>query len=715
MDACVLPIGSPPESKWGTFSVCSDMDPGDTWTLVHPHATGETGEPALALLGGERTIDELHDCMWMCDQPVACLGKLIFTNFRIAFLPNTSVDMRPTCQLPLQVVDSFVQKPHRLPCGSARHVLALDCKDLRTVQFILPSLQCWTRASQTLSQVLLGSTASPDTAFAFSYHLDKPPAPGSDADGWTWYNADAEFARLGLDRGNYRLSYVNGDFRMCPSYPVVLAVPKSFSDSSMSLAAAFRKKNRMPVATWRHPNSDAVLLRSSQPCVGVFSSRCSQDELLIHEIGAANPGCNVVFVADCRAQISAFTNKAVGGGYENPEHYSGNIAIEFLGIPNLHAVRDAAVRLRVLLAARASQQVDESKWLSQLEATQWWWHTHVLLKSACQVADLLENKSASVIVHCSDGWDRTSQLVSLVQLLCDGYYRTVRGFAVLVEKDWLSFGHKFTKRSVSNEHAGYWQHDQTSPIFLQWLDCVWQIMRQFPCAFEFNETFLLTILESVYSGQYGTFLWNSDRERRVSKVRDNTVSVWTYVAAPNEAQRFSNPFYNGAGPRRLQPRVALPDLDVWRALYLAPRHSILGIPTAAPNVASRTSLNSSCNGRASSSTLHLNSNLNLADPCGDSVLQRGHVLVSAVARLTDRCTQIQQERDVEVACLKKKILRLKEQMKSLSTMSTSTTPSAAATFCAASPSQHSRWALGGEDADFDDEDNVSLSGSEECG
>lgn len=55
----------------------------------------------------------------------------------------------------------------------------------------------------------------------------------------------------------------------------------------------------------------------------------------------------------------------------------------------------------------------------------------------------MESGKTSVVVHCSDGWDRTAQLTSLAMLMLDSYYRTIRGFEVLLEKEWLSFGHRF--------------------------------------------------------------------------------------------------------------------------------------------------------------------------------------------------------------------------------------------------------------------------------
>lgn len=36
----------------------------------------------------------------------------------------------------------------------------------------------------------------------------------------------------------------------------------------------------------------------------------------------------------------------------------------------------------------------------------------------------------SVLVHCSDGWDRTAQVCSVACVLLDPYYRTLKGLMV---------------------------------------------------------------------------------------------------------------------------------------------------------------------------------------------------------------------------------------------------------------------------------------------
>jgi hypothetical protein len=45
------------------------------------------------------------------------------------------------------------------------------------------------------------------------------------------------------------------------------------------------------------------------------------------------------------------------------------------------------------------------------------------------------------------------QLTALAMLMLDPYYRTIKGFEVLIEKEWLSFGHKF--QQVSHTNSSY--------------------------------------------------------------------------------------------------------------------------------------------------------------------------------------------------------------------------------------------------------------------
>lgn len=64
-------------------------------------------------------------------------------------------------------------------------------------------------------------------------------------------------------------------------------------------------------------------------------------------------------------------------------------------------------------------------WLSALESTRWLQHLSVMLKAATLVSSAVERDGRPVLVHCSDGWDRTPQIVALAKVLLDPYYRTI--------------------------------------------------------------------------------------------------------------------------------------------------------------------------------------------------------------------------------------------------------------------------------------------------
>ena len=73
--------------------------------------------------------------------------------------------------------------------------------------------------------------------------------------------------------------------------------------------------------------------------------------------------------------------------------------------------------------------------------------------------------------------------------MLDPYYRTIDGFQVLVQREWMAHGHKFADRCGHGVAAN--DLNERSPVFLQWLDCIYQLLVQNPTAFEFNEMFLV--------------------------------------------------------------------------------------------------------------------------------------------------------------------------------------------------------------------------------
>jgi myotubularin-related protein 1/2 len=76
----------------------------------------------------------------------------------------------------------------------------------------------------------------------------------------------------------------------------------------------------------------------------------------------------------------------------------------------------------------------------------------------------------------------------------------------MIEKDWLSFGHKFHQRTGHRDKN--YQDDQRAPIFLQWCDAVYQLTEQFPRHFQFNSHLLVTMMNHLYSCRFGTFFFN---------------------------------------------------------------------------------------------------------------------------------------------------------------------------------------------------------------
>lgn len=420
--------------------------------------------------------------------------------------------------------------------------------------------------------------------------------------------------------------------QFCPTYPSQIAAPSKISDSTLKYAVKYRSKGRIPGLVYLHWANLGSITRSSQPMVGIKGARSIQDEKLIETIftshshhSTAPPAAprtsfmrststtvesitpavfgaqSANLIIDARPTTNARANSVMGAGSENMDHYK-NCEKAYLGIDNIHVMRSSLNA--VFDAMREAEETQSSVDVQQLKRSNWLKHLTTILDGTVLIVKTIHLSNSHVLIHCSDGWDRTSQLSSLSQLCLDPFYRTAKGLVVLIEKDWSSYGHKFAERSglycgdrvsfldrpredqsaqsaflasvrgqfSGNSHA----YKETCPVFQQWCDCIYQVMRQFPDRFEYNEAWLRAIVRSVLLGK-GGFACDNERERRSFGLDDE--SAWVELLPGGRLpEQYRNPSYDPGADYDVEDRtryatdkgVLLPDsADVrwWHAFF----------------------------------------------------------------------------------------------------------------------------------------------------
>ena len=390
--------------------------------------------------------------------------------------------------------------------------------------------------------------------------------------GWTIYDFNKEFLRQGVifDDPNcpFRISNINKDFKNIPTYPEILIEPKNLSDEIILKASKHRTKGRVPTLSYYFDNkingieSNKIsgIWRSSQFKAGILGSKSNEDIQLIKEIKSFGKN---LYIYDARPYINAASNKIIGGGFENVEQYGDDAKLIFCNIENIHKAREAIEKTEELCTSE-KEMTNKTFW-SQFEATRWLDFIMITLKITNEIANLV-SEGNNVLIHCSDGWDRTPQLVTMSQILLDPYFRTFMGFAVLIEKDWLGFGHQFAKRSGMLETKNE-KESERSPIFLQFIDCVHQLMVQFPAEFEFNAEYLLYIAKNYNVNLFGTFMFNNEEERVKNKGKETTPSIWTYLL--NNKEKYINPLYDSKNcKKRITPNYAYYSYKLWTSYFM---------------------------------------------------------------------------------------------------------------------------------------------------
>lgn len=147
----------------------------------------------------------------------------------------------------------------------------------------------------------------------------------------------------------WRLSDVNRNFDLCPTYPRLLCVPAKISDAVLYHAAKFRSRGRLPALSYVYARNGMSITRSSQPLVGIKAKRSIQDEKLIEAVfdshlpvGGALPMVNSMIGAGGVPEVASMDGMMATSAV----HSNKNVIIDARPLGNAMANR-AMVRVAV--------------------------------------------------------------------------------------------------------------------------------------------------------------------------------------------------------------------------------------------------------------------------------------------------------------------------------------------------------------------------------
>ncbi|XP_047027806.1 LOW QUALITY PROTEIN: myotubularin-related protein 5 [Helicoverpa zea] len=484
----------------------------------------------------------------------------------------------------------------------------LKPKPSKRQKYVLPSADARSLTSPPLMSSLSADTLSlEELELGGSETTESPAARTLERVRERVYARD--WARLGLAQPPFRLAHANAVYTLCRSYPAVIPVPESFGDDSLRRISRCYRQGRLPVITWRHPRTHALLARSAAPHhkgvmgmlkashqtpgnaqSGTETTSSLEQERYLATLVACTPASRgdledsslsldslLLCCEDQQASHTPLLTKAAGtlgvlgrnsggkgGASTSSRHFGrwgslkdrrqashldlyaprqrlstadadsvcgegtgrraalyvvcekGGAALACAGAelvpaeyPDARATKHAFKKLMRAAVPSAPAAPDPPGFLRLIEESGWLWQLRQLFQLSGAVVDLLDIQGSSVLLSLEDGWDATTQISSLAQICLEPYYRTLEGFRILVEKEWLALGHKFQQRS----NIGATPQQGFTPTFLMFLDAVHQLQKQFPLAFEFNEYYLRFVAYHAVSCRFRTFLLDNEAQR----------------------------------------------------------------------------------------------------------------------------------------------------------------------------------------------------------
>ncbi|XP_056870092.1 myotubularin-related protein 10 isoform X2 [Takifugu flavidus] len=539
------------------------------------------------LLRGEIVVNEVNfvkKCMSAENSQDDLWGKLICTNFKVSFIPQEDSSKQKSTlshlllgehDIPLTCLEQVVTvndaKGKRKVLGSNQKLkfnpteLILYCKDLRIMRFCFQEAGPESAKKVCLAIAHYSHPADLQLLFGFEYRgqryyeskgtLVRCPVvftAGSETstprlcvgalfNGSTGQGGlqtpsfdrpsdwDREIKRTGASE--WRVCSINENYAISPSLPEHVVVPVSLADQDLKQYSLFFTDQRIPIWCWSHKNGSALVRMTS---INDPQQQRKIDQRIFTAITKSHPQYSDVIKSDLDKCL-----------------------------PSLQDVQSAFIKVRQICVVEPFEESEE-RWYSSLENSRWLECVRAFLKHSAEVVYHLDGKNVSVVLQEEEDRDLSCVVSSLVQLMLDPHYRSLVGFQALLQKEWVMAGHRFLDRCNHLKK----NDKEEAPLFMLFLDCVWQMMNQYPAAFEFTETYLTVLSDSMWIPLFSTFLFNSPKQRaqhltdfakskaiphgEEQAVFFPPVWKWSQQFSPKDQTLFNNPLYVGKGAACVQ-------------------------------------------------------------------------------------------------------------------------------------------------------------------
>ena len=499
----------------------------------------------FTLVPGELLEQPLEDILWFNSDFGCCgdKGTIWITNYRILLsFENTVVFPRQVNEFSIAI--SAIYHIEKIDRPSHHCFIIKSSNFTKLIIGIIKHHPNKKKIVKLIPKIALHHSQDIKKLFCFFNTQQYEP------NGWECYSIDNEQKRQAIPKDKWRIEE-NIKFQLSKHIPGNLIVPKEINKAELQKIAKRRFNDKLPLLTWRSIITGRIILRGSTPKKNI--SITEEENKFFERIVQSTPSDTIITI-DLQDLIN-----------ENHPNEEGNRNHVVIQIPNENQFIPLFYSIMVDHVTNSIKQ----------------YFIQHLFENLLKILDGIEiimdyiSDGHNILLQNETGDGFLSLISAVIQLYLDPYYRTVKGFCCLIDKEFLYFGHLFI---LTPDKKRKKNSDVFSSIFVIFLDIVWQLMIRNPISFEFDEKLLLFFIDSIHSCEFGSFITSCEFEKLEMNVPNSTPSIFSYI---EENYCFFQNFYflhikpknadhDSVEVEDLPPNwipFSINDLNVWYSLY----------------------------------------------------------------------------------------------------------------------------------------------------